>query len=607
MKNNLIVRRLLQAVVASALWAGSTAPVWGQAPPGWAWAKAFGGSTVASNEASTASSVGTDAANNVYVLGSFVGTTDFGGGNTATSAGETDVFLAKYTPAGALVWAQLLSGTGVDNAGQLAVSATGRCVITGVYGGLSGDNLTLPGGQVLVGPQLAGAAMGNGNYGTFPFVASFNAQGVKEWASTFSRSYLVSPKAVCLSATGTAYLSGWSRTALVSGNVTAAPVGFSDVYLASISPQGVTQWIRRAGLAGEWSGGSDPLIDNAGNLYWYVGTTSPGAFISDGQSYPLPSPNGGSVLLKISPQNRVVWARPSSSLVSVAGSPGNYCDMVGYDPVRSSLWFSADVPGGSTVAFGSGVASATAPANAPISIIGRIDTSGTVTWATTWATAVPGALPQPPYPLNIQRILSGPAGATTVVGQVNSDLTLMNTSRTYTGQRGSLLVARLNPISTLDNWGRFAAINANFSISYSNVTAAALDGQGNVYVTGAFPTAAQFGSTPTLLPSRGGGWTDGFLAKLDMATVTATRAGVQGLAWAAYPNPATGQVQLSGLPPLAQVRLLDGQGRLVRAVQTPASAGAEATLRLTGVAAGLYTLQVSGTAQAFRAQRLTVE
>ncbi len=607
MKKTLFFSRLLQTATVAALWAATTVPALAQATPGWAWAKSFGGGTVVSNAASVANSVGTDAVGNVYVLGQFVGTTDFGGGNTATSAGETDVFLAKYTPTGALVWVQVLSGTGADKAGQLAVSAAGRCVVSGLYGGLSGGNLALPGGQILLGPQQAGAPASLNTYGDFPFVASFNAQGTKQWAMRFSASYLSEMNSLSISPTGVAYVGGTTREALTTVGATGSLVGASDAYLASISPQGSVQWVRRAGLAGAWSGASAPLLDGGGNLYWYVGTTTPGALVSGAQSYALPAPNGGSVLLKLTPQNRVMWARPSGGLVFMANNPGNYTDLVDYDPTMGSLWFSAQIPAGNTVNFGGAVASITTPANASSIIIGRIDTSGVVTAATAWATGVVGTQPNPPFPLNIQRILSGLSGAVTVVGQVNGNFALMNTNRAYTGQRGNLLVARLNPLATLDNWVRFADINASYSISYSNVTSAALDGQGNVYVTGTFPTPAQFGALAPLLPARGGNWTDGFVVKLDMATVTATRAGAQGLTWEVYPNPATGQVQLKGLPPLAQVRLLDVQGRLVRAGQTPALASAGYAMSLTGVAAGLYTLQVSGTTQVFRTQRLTVD
>jgi hypothetical protein len=57
--------------------------------------------------------VATDPSGNVIVAGLFSGTTNFnvqGGRKTLTARGDTDVFLAKYTAGGALLWVQQIGG-----------------------------------------------------------------------------------------------------------------------------------------------------------------------------------------------------------------------------------------------------------------------------------------------------------------------------------------------------------------------------------------------------------------------------------------------------------------------------------------------------------------
>lgn len=92
------------------------------------------------------------------------------------------------------------------------------------------------------------------------------------------------------------------------------------------------------------------------------------------------------------------------------------------------------------------------------------------------------------------------------------------------------------------------------------------------------------------------------------ATVAVQNQGSEPTALAAYPNPATGQVHLSGpLAPgtTARVRLLDGLGRVARQASGPATQAAF-DLPLVGLPAGLYVLEWDGGTGLSR-QRLTVE
>ena len=81
--------------------------------------------------------LGRDAAGNLYMAGNYVGTPTIG--TTAVSnLGETDIFLAKYSPAGALLWVRTLQSTGNDIAAALEVEPSGRCTLAGYYGNVTG-------------------------------------------------------------------------------------------------------------------------------------------------------------------------------------------------------------------------------------------------------------------------------------------------------------------------------------------------------------------------------------------------------------------------------------------------------------------------------------
>lgn len=73
---------------------------------------------------------------NVYVTGVFQGTVDFDTGPSTynlTSAGDKDVFVAKYSATGTLVWAISLGGTGTDTGNGIAVSSSGNVYVVGGF------------------------------------------------------------------------------------------------------------------------------------------------------------------------------------------------------------------------------------------------------------------------------------------------------------------------------------------------------------------------------------------------------------------------------------------------------------------------------------------
>ena len=80
-----------------------------------------------------------DSANSTYVAGSFSGTLDLdptaAGTFNVTSNGGTDVFAAKYSPTGQLVWGKTLGGTSDDTAADVALDGASNVYIGGTFVG----------------------------------------------------------------------------------------------------------------------------------------------------------------------------------------------------------------------------------------------------------------------------------------------------------------------------------------------------------------------------------------------------------------------------------------------------------------------------------------
>jgi hypothetical protein len=97
------------------------------------WAKGIGST---GNDAGTSLQI--DEAGNVLLTGTFEGTVDFdpsaGGTTSLTSAGGTDIFLAKYDNNGDFVWAKHMGGSVADQANDLAIdNNSGYIYLSGYF------------------------------------------------------------------------------------------------------------------------------------------------------------------------------------------------------------------------------------------------------------------------------------------------------------------------------------------------------------------------------------------------------------------------------------------------------------------------------------------
>lgn len=124
------------------------------------WSQRFGST---GNE--TGTGIKADIARNVFVTGYFSDTVDFGGGNL-TSAGDTDIFLAKYDPFGTHIWSERFGTAAQDVGSALAMFPDGGVVMSGyVFAGTDFGGGTLPGGG-----------------GQDGYIAAYNGGGAHRWS-----------------------------------------------------------------------------------------------------------------------------------------------------------------------------------------------------------------------------------------------------------------------------------------------------------------------------------------------------------------------------------------------------------------------------------------
>jgi hypothetical protein len=164
----------------------------------------------------TRGGVAVDAGSNVLVVGTFVGTVDFGTGSL--TALNQDAFIAKYSPTGVPQWARRLGSTGSDGASGIAVDASGNYAVLGTFSG----TVDFGGGPI--------AANSNNDV----FVAKYSSTGGYLWSHHFGNTSASMPNPVAMGGAGNACLTGNFTGTLDGASLVSA--GSADAFLVCFAP-----------------------------------------------------------------------------------------------------------------------------------------------------------------------------------------------------------------------------------------------------------------------------------------------------------------------------------------------------------------------------------
>ncbi len=174
--------------------------------------------------------VGGDGA--VYVAGRFSGTAWFGG-ESVTSQGGDDIFIAKYDSAGSPIWVRSAGGAGNDHGYALAVDSAGDVYITGLY------QATATFGTTTLETEF--------NAGLF--VAAYDRDGNSRWAWAPSGVYVGAGYGIAAGPAGRIYVTGDFDGTMEVGEEGTGTYGLTDIFLLALGSDGLPQWVRHGGGA----------------------------------------------------------------------------------------------------------------------------------------------------------------------------------------------------------------------------------------------------------------------------------------------------------------------------------------------------------------------
>ncbi|TMB58175.1 MAG: PKD domain-containing protein, partial [Deltaproteobacteria bacterium] len=161
--------------------------------------------------------VACDGSGNVLVTGSFENSIDLGAGWT-TSFAHKDVFVAKYSPAGAYLWSRLAGGL-YDDAGRgIAVDRSGKVVVTGTF-------------QAAVNFGT-GSLISAGR--TDIFVARYSPDGTPLVAQRFGSADFDAGNAVAVDGSGRPVVTGSYRLGGDFGGTALGGAGMDDIFLVGL-------------------------------------------------------------------------------------------------------------------------------------------------------------------------------------------------------------------------------------------------------------------------------------------------------------------------------------------------------------------------------------
>jgi hypothetical protein len=234
-----------------------------------------------------------DGSGNLVLSGWFEDTVDFGG-QSLTSRGGMDMFVAKYSPSGALLWAKSFGGRNEDGGNEVDVLGNGDIAVSATSNG---------------GFEVGGTVIEGGGERD-SFVLRLDAQGNLLWAVPFAGPGTERIRGIAINDAGEVFVSFQYKGSISLGETRISARGGWDGAVAKLAANGQGAWLFGAG-----GRGTDNIrgLDIGPDGSVYAAGVFEGPAVLAGIEVPAIGRKGDDFLFRMGPSGGISW------IVSVGG------------------------------------------------------------------------------------------------------------------------------------------------------------------------------------------------------------------------------------------------------------------------------------------------
>jgi hypothetical protein len=486
-----------------------------------------------------------DKLGNTYISGTFASLTITLGDTVFINHApqSTDVFLAKYNPAGQMLWARQIGGTNDDDAWGITMDPQGNVYFSGSF---------------KAAMTVDGISLSNSGDKDI-FVVKYRPNGNIVWAKRFGGGGTDYGKSLAADSCGNVCLAGtFGSYAMSFGSYSLTCHGDSDAFLAKLDSNGTVLWAFGAG-GGTFDYGQAVVTDKDCNMY-FAGSYSSYIFLYDSLQIPY---HGGYdfFIAKHRPDGALLWFKQfggtgTEILSSIALDTHENLFMTGYfaGPQLNIGTFPLINHSNYAVDF----------------FVAKCDNNGNVLWAN----SAGGTDDDYAY-----QVVADRNGNAYVCGAFSSSILNIGTESIYNFSISyyDIFIAKYNPDGELVSAYAARGDKDDYAFGMS------LDNLDNMFITGTYSSLnLAFGDCNLAHP--GGLNMAGFLTKMEnVVGIPEFDNAENGLV---YPNPSRGEINILVPQNTTEISIINSVNQVVMKWDTPE----KQQISCAGLKPGLYLL-----------------